>query len=304
MVESELEKGTTFTVLLPIRQQAPSSYPKSMASGLATEEEKSVVDSLSIIGTKVDAPQLLIIEDNPDVITYIKSLLDKDYVIMVANDGEKGIETALENIPDIIISDVLMPKKNGYEVCQTLKNDERTSHIPIVLLTAKATAEDRIEGLRGGADAYLTKPFHKEELMVRLENLVALRNALQAHYTKTDSLFQLKNKKDQPSAEDVFLRKLITVVQERLDDPSLGVVHLCRAANLSNMQVNRKLKALTNKTPSVFIRSIRLHKGRELLQTTELNVSEVAYEVGFSDPNYFSRAFSEEFGMPPSEVRS
>jgi DNA-binding response OmpR family regulator len=248
---------------------------------------------------------VLIIEDNRDVATYIESLLKKDYTIEIARNGQIGIDKALEIIPDIIISDVMMPEKNGYEVCQFLKNDERSSHIPIILLTAKATAEDRIEGLKEGADAYLIKPFNKEELFVRLEKLVEVRKALQEHFASNNRNIKSKSSdlSTSLSLDERFLQKLSKVVEEKLNDNDLAVVHLCRAVNLSNMQVNRKLKALTGKTPSRFIRSIRLQKAIELLQTTELNISEIAYEVGFSEPNYFSRVFSEEFGYPPNVIR-
>jgi DNA-binding response OmpR family regulator len=248
-----------------------------------------------------DFPLLLLIEDNRDVVIYIQTLLQNSYDIRVAYDGAEGIEKAQEIIPDIIISDVMMPQKNGYEVCQTLKNDTRTSHIPIILLTAKASTPDRIKGLQQGADAYLTKPFNKEELQVRLQKLVALRQQLQEKYGQMPMLQAPKTTTS--NLEDVFLQKLCAVVEKRINDTDLGVKDLCFAAKLSPVQVNRKLKALTDKTPSLFIRLIRLQKGKEMLQSSDLTIAEVAYSVGFTDPNYFSRAFSEEFGHPPSERR-
>ena len=298
-VKSKENKGTDFTVLLPIQRLAKSvkdqSYPRPQI--------EIANPSLQLASNKTEKPSLLIIEDNRDVITYIETLLKPSYQIETARNGQLGIDKALEIIPDIIISDVMMPEKNGYEVCQSLKNDQRTSHIPIILLTAKATTEDRIEGLKEGADAYLNKPFHKEELKVRLEQLLNLRKSLQARYASSAFLLQEEQKSKAPSLDEQFLQNLIQVVEERLADPNFSVADLCQAANLSNMQVNRKLKALTGKTPSRFIRSIRLQKAMQLLQTTQLNVSEIAYDVGFSDPNYFSRSFSEEFGQPPLSIR-
>ncbi|MDF1699158.1 MAG: ATP-binding protein [Saprospiraceae bacterium] len=314
VVESQLGEGTDFMILLPVlrEQDTPiQTEVNDMAifyqSSSDSESDEKIVPALdlSTFNKSSETPSLLIIEDNRDVVTYIESILKKDYNIEIARNGQEGIDKALEMIPDIIISDVMMPEKNGYEVCQALKTDERSSHIPIILLTAKSTAEDRIEGLKEGADAYLTKPFNKEELFIRLKKLVEIRKSLQDRYAG-QSLFSKPvhiKKGTELSLDERFLQKLIKVVEDRLDDPDLAVVHLCRTAQLSNTQVNRKLKALTGKTPSQFIRSIRLQKARDLLQTTDFNVSEIAYKVGFNDPNYFSRSFSEEFGHPPNAIR-
>jgi signal transduction histidine kinase/CheY-like chemotaxis protein/AraC-like DNA-binding protein/streptogramin lyase len=312
-VESKLGVGTDFQVHLPVKREVDTSrraqegprVSSSTGGGSALHPPgESSVPSLALSTFQKDAetPALLIIEDNRDVITYIESLLIRDYHIEIARNGQEGIDKALEMAPDIIISDVMMPEKDGYEVCETLKNDERTSHIPIILLTAKASVDDRIEGLKGGADAYLIKPFHKEELFVLLEKLIALRKALQARYGSPGLFSKQLSSGKEPSLDERFLQKLIKVVQNRLNDPEFGVIDLCGTAHLSNTQVNRKLKALTG-TPSQFIRSIRLQKALELLQNTDLNISEIAYEVGFNDPSYFSRSFFEEFGHPPKEVR-
>ncbi|MDO8366983.1 MAG: ATP-binding protein [Saprospiraceae bacterium] len=308
-VASSPGEGTTFTLLFPVRLDAATPKP-AQASPLpptllpdmtnVADSDAAVTSPVHLESPNTDKPVLLLIEDNADVVTYIVSLLKKEYEIHTAPNGRLGIERALEIIPDIIISDVMMPEMDGYEVCETLKKDERTSHIPIILLTAKAAEADRIIGLRMGADAYLMKPFNKEELFVRLEKLLELRRVLQNKYARWEAVSMT----EVPSTlEDSFLRKLRFVVEEHLDDPNFDVPQLCQAAHLSNMQVNRKLKALTDKTPSRFIRSVRLHKAKELLQSTELNISEIAYEVGFSDPNYFSRSFSEEFGVPPMSFR-
>ncbi|PHN02900.1 hybrid sensor histidine kinase/response regulator transcription factor [Flavilitoribacter nigricans] len=310
-VESKTGTGTDFLILLPIRRDA--GIRKKEPSAVATPKRRRSETVLPPASTRLvsalaqaefnpdaDRPTLLIIEDNRDVITYIQALLRQDYRIEIARNGRTGIDKALEIVPDIIISDVMMPEKNGYEVCETLKNDERTSHIPIILLTAKATKEDRIKGLRGGADAYLIKPFHKEELFVRLAKLVELRKTLQAHYAGNGIFSIVALPEKTLSLEDTFLRKLIAVVEQNLDNTDFTVDELCRAVHLSNMQVNRKLKALTGETPSGFIRAIRLEKSMQLLQTTDFNVSEIAYAVGFNDPSYFSKAFSDKFGFPPS----
>lgn len=329
-VDSEIGEWTEFTVLLPIRmsdlgtsqyegskQKVPAEITVSPFA-LKSQAQSNIPSPKRAGDSELD--RLLIIEDNPDIVTYLTELLKNQFEISVAINGKLGIEKALEAIPDIILSDVMMPEKNGYEVCQFLKNDERTSHIPIVLLTARASADDKVAGLLGGADAYLTKPFNKEELFVRLEKLIELRKTLQKRYSSVKQIAELtkkqpletnKKKENTPAAndipelnlEDAFLKKIMTVIEKRIEDPKLGINDLCKEAGLGSMQMNRKLKALTGKTGNVLIRSIRLQKAKELLRTTDHNISEVAYRVGFNDPNYFSRTFSEEFGKPPTDFR-
>ncbi|MCP3932741.1 MAG: response regulator transcription factor [Bacteroidetes bacterium] len=204
-------------------------------------------------------------------------------------------------MPDIIISDVMMPKKDGYEVCAELKQDEPTSHIPIILLTAKATFEDRITGLEKGADAYLTKPFAKEELFIRLQKLVEIHKTLQKKYASSIPKKSLSNA--QISIEEMFLVKARQVVENHFQTEDFNIHQFCRQLNMSRTQVHRKVKALTGRSTSAFIRTIRLQKAKELVQNSELTISEIAYEVGFRDPNYFSRTYLEEFGEQPSETR-
>ena len=308
-VQSQLGKGTEFILYLPIEakveptaevlvaeQEAvrktglltPAGIDPAPPADASDEEEASHRSAL---------PELLIIEDNPDIVTYIKTILKDKYKAHTAGNGALGIEKALEIIPDIIISDVMMPEKNGYEVCETLKQDERASHIPIILLTAKATQADKVEGLKYGADAFLTKPFDKEELLIRLEKLVESRRRLQQRYASGPKASSTAA----PSIDDLFLQKLWEYIQDNLSDAEFGVPQLAAAIDMNQMQVYRKLKALTGKTPSQFIRSYRLQKGLELLQKGELNISEIAYDVGFTDPSYFSRVFQKEFGRSPSD---
>ena len=305
-VESAWSEGTTFTILLPVKNEAPigqsevaetePSLPIKIANQYLTPISKTPT-----IDDQSDLPILLIIEDNPDVVTYIITCLQGLYKIQVAPNGRIGIEMAIEAIPDIIISDVMMPEKDGFEVTQTLKNDERTSHIPIILLTAKADVDSKLEGLERGADAYLAKPFDKKELLIRLQKLIELRQKLQSRYASlsppppsTDRELQI---------EDAFLQKVKTALETYLGDAGFGVTELCKAVGMSRSQLFRKIKALTNKSIATYMRSVRLHKGRELLQSTDMTISEIAYEVGFTSPTYFSRVFSEEFGHPPNEIR-
>lgn len=271
------------------------------APAASTIAEENPADRPS--GQTSEHPLLLIVEDNPDVSLYIRRLLENDYQVETAADGQAGLEKALELIPDIIISDVMMPRMDGFELTDTLKHDARTSHIPIILLTAKATEDDRIAGLKTGADAYLKKPFNKEELFIRLEKLIEVRRVLQARYARAA---EPETPLPEPAAhtlDDLFLQQIRKVIDEKIDDPELGIADLCAAVHLGHTQLFRKLKALTGEHPTGFIRKVRLHKARTLLQTTQLQVSEIAYDLGFADPAYFSRAFSKEFGMPPSAVR-
>ncbi|MFK7776344.1 MAG: ATP-binding protein [Saprospiraceae bacterium] len=307
-VESQIGEGTEFTLYLPIKSAHVNSTVLSkdekslvqndqsnlVAPVESQNEENEEAETLSVAAF----PDLLIIEDNPDIIIYIKSILKNNYNIQTAKNGNLGIEKALDLIPDIIISDVMMPEKNGYEVCDILKQDERTSHIPIILLTAKSNQSDKIDGLKHGADAYLTKPFDKEELLIRLKKLVDIRQQLQLRYGNNPNAKTTSDPVD--SIEDIFLQKLHEQIQIHLSDAQFGVPQLAETIDLSQMQLYRKLKALTGKTPSQFIRSYRLQQALDLLQTGNLNVSEVAYDVGFSDPSYFSRMFHKEFGKNPS----
>lgn len=298
-VTSEPGIGTEFDVYLPITANAPKT---AATQPLVPSQTPDIPDEEAEAAYNSELPVLLIIEDNPDIITYIKSILADRYTVYFSRNGAAGIEQAIELVPDIIISDVMMPGKNGYEVCETLKQDERTSHIPIILLTAKATQEDKVAGLRFGADAYLNKPFDKEELLIRMENLLRIRLQLQKRYAQQlDSQHAEGELPATTSAEDAFLEKLHQLIHTNLMDAEFGVPELAAAAHLSQMQLYRKLKALTGKTPSRFIRSYRLHQAMDLLKQGHLTVSEVAYEVGFTDPSYFSRTFQEEFKRNPSQ---
>ncbi|MEL7065125.1 MAG: response regulator, partial [Bacteroidota bacterium] len=247
-------------------------------------------------------PQLLIIEDNSDVVTYLHSCLEETYDLSSAFDGEEGIDIALESVPDLIITDVMMPKKNGYEVTEILKQDERTSHIPIVMLTAKADQGARIEGYKRGADAYLTKPFDQEELRVRLEKLWEIRQTLQKRYQGNTTPTPTEDPAIQQ--EDAFIQKVRGLVMNNLDDTSYKVDAMLKDLGISRTNFHRKVKALTGKTPSHFIRSIRVHHAQQLLkQSPDMQISEVAYAVGFADPAYFGRVFHESTGTSPGEWR-
>ncbi len=309
-VKSETGKGAEFMVLLPITKTAARRHDFPLAEKpMPALQGKAPVLTLPDLQAhaveNTDLPLLLLIEDNADVATYIRSCLRGRYAVEWAENGATGIERALETIPDIIISDVMMPEKDGYEVCQTLKNDERTSHVPIVLLTAKADVQSRLEGLGVGADAYLSKPFLKEELFIRLKKLVELRRRLQQKYAGRDFIALATEASPtapaMPSPDDAFLKRATSLILDHLDEAEFGNEELAQKMNMSESSLNRKMKALTDKTLSLFIRSVRLQQGKILLQTTDKNISEIAYAVGFTDPAYFSRIFSQEFGAAPSK---
>ena len=301
-VESIEGKGTDFIIWLPIATSNNTlTTPFQKQNNFPTNE--NALTQAENNNTHTDLPILLIIEDNQDIITYIHTILQDKYQIHIAKNGQLGIKKALDIIPDIIISDVMMPIKNGYEVCEVLKQDERTSHIPIILLTAKSTQADKIEGLKYGADAFLTKPFHKDELMIRLEKLITIRQKLQQRYSQFIISEPVPSPITTQPLEDSFLQKLITAIEQNFENNQFGVPELAEHVQMSQMQVYRKLKALTGETPSVLIRKTRLQKGKKLLENTDLTISEIAYKIGFSDPNYFSRTFQKEFRKSPRDFR-
>lgn len=311
-LESTPGEGSSFSVWLPIKREALKIEIGQPKVEDLSELEPDQLDVNSESGTR-PAPtpsmveknelSLLIIEDNLDVQEYLSSLLESKYTLYLAGNGREGIEKAFEHIPDLIISDIMMPEKDGFEVCDTLKNDERTSHIPIVMLTAKGSVESRIQGLERGADAYLAKPFNQKELLVRLEKLIELRRLLQQRYQHFRPTAEAMQAPAAPGfeKEDAFITKLHQIVEDNLDNTDFGPTQLCKAMGMSRSHLHLKIKALTNRSTSIFIRTIRLHKAKEILAQGELNITQVAFEVGFKDLSYFSRKFSEEFGMSPQK---
>jgi len=311
-VRSTLGKGTEFIIRLPVTNEAGLKPSDAMATAspawpFLKESEAGKAPSGSDPQSPVDKPLVLIAEDNPDVVTYLASCLAGAYRLSIANDGQECVDIAFARIPDLIVTDVMMPQKDGFEVCQILKNDERTSHIPIVVLTAKADMESRLAGLEQGADAYLAKPFHKHELLVEIKKLLNLRQKLQRHYRRSAGLAAeavAQEETPKPEAmEDYFVKKARKAVEAHLDDVNFSADELCREIHLSHSQMHRKLHALTGYSATRFIRLIRLNKAKELLKKPELTITSVAFDTGFSDVGYFGKVFRQEFGMPPSEWR-
>jgi DNA-binding response OmpR family regulator len=244
---------------------------------------------------------LLLVEDNPDMRAFIRDTLVGHYRIIEAGDGQEGVDKAFQSIPDIIISDVMMPRMDGLQLCEILKQDERTSHIPVILLTAKASIDSRLAGLKRGADEYLAKPFHREELLIRSRNLLDVRQRLRDRYSSLQPPAPAED--ESVRIEDAFLLKVTGIVDEHLSESDFEIDELSRLVGMSRSQMFRKIKALTGQSPSLFIRNIRLQRGKVLLESTGMNISEVAYEVGFSTPTYFSDAFTQAFGFRPSQLR-
>ena len=243
--------------------------------------------------------KILVVEDYPDLRNFIKRILYRSYSIIEASNGEEGVELALEETPDLIISDIMMPKKDGIQLCTELKSHPATNHIPIILLTARAAKADKFKGLNHGADDYLTKPFDESELLVRIRNLLEIRKNLQQKYEK--EIWLKPSEVKVTSTQEKFLQQLKEILEENLSNEVLTAEYLAKSMALSRSQFHRKLKALTNQSTTEFIRTYRLERGAELLKQKFGNVSEIAYEVGFSNRTYFSTCFQKHFGCPPSE---
>lgn len=306
-VKSELGVGSTFEVQLPFGKEHLSEEEVQMIAVTthSTLRDIPAGDSKSPEVVKMDfesgeLPLLLLIEDNEDLRNYIKEVLRDRYDILEAKDGEVGIQQALEHIPDIIVSDLMMPKVDGLEVCKTLKEDVRTSHIPIILLTARSSKEDRIEGLKSLADDYLTKPFDNEELLVRIANLIQLRGKMQAYFGAENRI--LPKKVTLSSLDQLFMEKITVKLEEEISNPLFGVEELADTMALSRSQLYRKIKAITGLTPNEYIRVFRLHRAMDMLKQQGGTVTEISLAVGFQNPSYFSKCFQEQFNISPSSV--
>lgn len=298
-VQSESGLGSTFLLELPITNKATITNASIQEPGEMVEDS---IKRSSSDTNPLNLPLVLLIEDNADVAQYLRLALEHRYQCIHAVDGQEGVEMAWAQIPDLIISDVMMPKLDGYEVCRLLKNDERSNHIPIILLTAKVDLADRIEGLTQGADAYLSKPFAEEELFIRMKKLLDLRKQLQQKYSQAlivDTVLEPK----QEQLKDPFLEKVDFAILEHLEKDNFGSEDLAKVLFLSRSQLHRKIKALTGKSTSIYLRLIRLREAQKLLADTQLSISEIAYQVGFKSPVYFSQIYKETFGLPPSEQR-
>lgn len=283
-VESQLGKGSRFTVELPL--------------GISTAENTPNADSLV---SSESQPLLLLVDDNEDILNYLAEQLAPDYKLITARDGKEAKQKATAQVPDLVISDVMMPDTDGLEFCRMLKSDIRTSHIPVILLTARQAQEFKIEGLEKGADAYMTKPFNSSVLRAQVKSLIENRHKLKNLFrTDTNDLVD----EQQPDLEQEFLLQAIALVKANLKEEGFNSEVLAEKLHLSQRQLYRKLNALTAQTVHQFITSIRLNQARELLLAGNKNISEVAFEVGYSEVSNFSRSFSKQFGKSPSRFLS
>jgi signal transduction histidine kinase/DNA-binding response OmpR family regulator len=305
-VNSTEGKGTTFKVVLPYKK---SDFTEEEITNTTEAAENNMQESIlyetsdtdpAAPSENQDLPLLLIVEDNPDLRQYIAEQLQEDFSIQTAKHGVEGLKIAETTIPDIIISDVMMPHMNGTELCRAVKSNEKTSHIPVILLTAKADQKAKLEGLETGADDYITKPFDGRELLVRAQNLIAQRADLREKFTS-----ELKIKPTDvtlTSIDERFVKQVMKEIEHHLGNEYYSVEDLAEAVGFSRSQLNRKLKLLLGKSPNQMIREFRLLRAKEMLEQRSASVSEVAYEVGYTNLSYFSKSFKETFGMLPSEV--
>lgn len=290
-VTSEVEKGTTFSVMLPVKREATHRKALQTQEGMDVSETKLALSDTDING---EQPLILIVEDNVDVVFLLQRFLYDEYRLLHAPNGQEGLAKAIEHVPDLILSDVMMPEMDGFELTKRLKTHELTSHIPIVLLTALADQDSKIEGLTYGADDYIAKPFDERELHIRVRNLIESRQKLQAYYQQDSPAA--------PATEDPFVQRARQIILDNISNENFWGSELCIALNLGQSQVHRKIKATTGKATGEFMHHVRVHEAKRLLQTTDLTVSEVAYQVGYKEQSYFTKKFKAEFGKVPSDI--
>jgi DNA-binding response OmpR family regulator/anti-sigma regulatory factor (Ser/Thr protein kinase) len=305
-VDSKEGKGTVFTVALPlgkdhIKPDEIVEVEDRPKADLSIEETfmspEQTVDVNTIEST--EQPILLIVEDNADMRQYIRKIFSDEYQIQEAPNGKEGLQKAKESIPDLIISDVMMPEMDGYTLCERIKTNEQTSHIPVILLTAKADRDSRIAGLETGADDYLAKPFDAEEIKVIVRKRIEERRKIRERFSKEITLEPKQIAIT--SFDEKFLKKVMAIIEDHISDEKFSIDDLSREAGYSNMHFYRKIKGLAGETPSQFLRTIRLKRAAELLRAKSDNVTQIAYSVGFNSLSYFNKCFKEQFGVTPGQ---
>ena len=323
-VESELGKGSDFIVVIPRKQEGDSQVIHNdvdivdNSANASASEGKNVVDESvlqyiddgdrsrgkvqQLVSENTNRPTVLVIDDNTDIRQYERTLLQDEYIVLEAADGKEGLAVALKEVPDLVICDVMMPVMDGLEFTKQLKTNMATSHIPVIMLTAKNLEEHRAEGYEHGADSYITKPFHSKVLLARIENLLRQRQLLKHLYQGTKETEKEISESLLEDRDKQFLKQLQAIIQKNLSDSEFGVEDMGQQIGLSRVQLYRKVKAMTGSSVVDLLRKARLAKARRLLETRSMSVSEVAYEVGFSAPSYFTKCFKDEYGMLPGDV--
>ena len=323
-VESELGKGSDFIVVIPREQEGDSQVIHNDVDivdnsvNASASEGKNLVDESvlqyiddgdrshgkvqQLVSENTNRPTVLVIDDNTDIRQYERTLLQDEYVVLEAADGKEGLAVALKEVPDLVICDVMMPVMDGLELTEQLKTNTATSHIPVIMLTAKNLEEHRAEGYEHGADSYITKPFHSKVLLARIENLLRQRLLLKHLYQGAQEAEKEISEAHLEDRDKQFLKQLQAIIQKNLSDSEFGVEDMGQQIGLSRVQLYRKVKAMTGSSVVDLLRKARLAKARRLLETRSMSVSEVAYEVGFSAPSYFTKCFKEEYGMLPGDV--
>ncbi|MEX2231295.1 MAG: ATP-binding protein [Cyclobacteriaceae bacterium] len=308
-VESTEGKGTTFTVWMPLGKEKTGKvettdrgYPEG-----ETISEDHVLSHATIsergngkpAESSEEHPVLLIVEDNADMRNYIRRTLFEHYHILEAANGGEGLQKAQEIVPDLIISDIMMPEMDGYKLCELIKTNELTSHIPVILLTAKADRASRLSGLETGADDYLSKPFDADELKLIIRNRIVERRKMRERFSREITLEPRQIAIT--SLDEKFLQKVLGIIEIHMDDESFSIVELSEQAGYSHIHFYRKIKALSGQTPNMFLRTIRLKRAAEMLRNKSDNVAQIAYSVGFSSQSYFIKCFKDQFGMTPGQ---
>lgn len=323
-VESEPGKGSDFIVVIPREQEGDSQVIHNdvdivdNSANASASDGKNVVDESvlqyiddgdrsrgkvqQLVSENINRPTVLVIDDNTDIRQYERTLLQDEYIVLEAADGKEGLSVAMKEVPDLVICDVMMPVMDGLEFTEQLKTNTATSHIPVIMLTAKNLEEHRAEGYEHGADSYITKPFHSKVLLARIENLLRQRQLLKNLYQGTKEAEKEISESHLEDRDKQFLKQLQAIIQKNLSDSEFGVEDMGQQIGLSRVQLYRKVKAMTGSSVVDLLRKARLAKARRLLETRSMSVSEVAYEVGFSAPSYFTKCFKEEYGMLPGDV--
>jgi DNA-binding response OmpR family regulator len=300
-VKSKIGSGSTFTVSFPvIHEPEPGQERKEEAD--TSPQLKFVPETTRLSATHPEKEKtitILVIEDNYDLRNYLKNLLSQQYRIVTASNGKQGLETALTIIPELVITDVLMPQMDGFEVCRQLKNDMVSSHIPVIILTAFSEPDKQIGGLKTGADAYITKPFDENILLAQIENLLASRAKLREVFSVSDTAWE--DGMNMLFSDKMLIEKATQIVEKHLNDRSFVIDQLAGKIGISTSSLYRKLKVLTNQSPTEFVRYIRLKKAVMLMNEGNTNVDEIGFAVGFNSHSYFTSSFKKQFGKTPSE---